>query len=50
MTFTAAGRISRRLARAPDLAHAAPADLLLEQILPQLARLGGLPPEPVQDP
>ena len=38
------------MARAPDLAHPAPADLLLEQVLPQLARLGDLLAESVQDP
>ena len=36
--------------RAPDLAHAAPADLLLEQVLSQLARLGDLLAQSVQDP
>jgi hypothetical protein len=39
----------RAVTRAPDLAHTAPADLPLEQILTQLARLGDLPAESVQD-
>ena len=38
------------VARAPDLAHTTPTDLLLEQVLSQLTRLGDLPAEPVQDP